>query len=104
LARVRTSGLAEALLPGRHLAWTPQQLPVVVFLDVYRSSRPARIVLLGGGVAVIGGVGFRSVSAAILLAPGQTVRVTAEAGVVTFHQIPPGRCVQPRRGTIALVS
>ena len=91
LARARASGLAEPLLPGRHLARAAQQLPVIVFLGVYRSARPGRIVLLGGGwVAVIGRIGSRAIATAIPLAPGDTVRVTAEAGVATFHQIPPG--------------
>ena len=91
LAWVRASRLAEPLLPGRNFARTAQQLTVVVFLGVYRPARPGGIVLLGGGrVAVVGRIGFRVVAAAIPLAPGWTVRVTAEAGVATFHQIPPG--------------
>jgi hypothetical protein len=91
LARVRPSWLAEPL-PGRHLAWPAQQLSVVVFLDFYRSAWPGRIIALvvGRGVAVVGGVGPRVIAAAISLASGRTVRVTAEAGVATFHQIPPG--------------
>jgi len=44
---MRASRLAEPLLPGRHIARTAQQLPVVVFLGVYRSARPGGIVLLG---------------------------------------------------------
>jgi hypothetical protein len=91
LARGWGSRLAEPLLPGRHIARTAQQLPVVVFLGVYRSAWPGRIVLLGRvRVAIIGRIGSRAVAAAISLAPRQTVRVTAEAGVATFHQIPPG--------------
>ena len=91
LAWARASRLAEPLLPGRHFARTAQQLTVVVFLGVYRPARPGGIVLLGGGrVAVVGRIGFRVVAAAIPLAPGWTVRVTAEAGVATFHQLPPG--------------
>ena len=75
--------------PGRHLARSARQLSVIVFLGVYRSARPGRIVLLGGGwVAVIGRVGSKA--PAIPVAHGDTVRVTAEAGVATFHQIPPG--------------
>jgi hypothetical protein len=38
LARVRASRRAGPLLPGRHLARTAEQLPVVVFLGVYRSA------------------------------------------------------------------
>jgi hypothetical protein len=92
LAWGRGSRLAEPLLPGRHFARPAKQLSVVVFLDVYRSARSGRIILLvlGGGVAFIGGIGSRAVAAAIPLAPGRTVRVAAEAGVATFHQIPPG--------------
>ena len=93
LAWGRASRLAEPLLlPGRHFARPAKQLSVVVFLDVYRSARSGRIILLvlGGGVALIGGIVSRTVAAAIPLAPGRTVRVAAEAGVATFHQIPPG--------------
>jgi hypothetical protein len=81
-------------LPRWHLARASEQLAVVVFLDVYRSARPGRIVLLvlgGGGVAVVGGVGAGVVATAVPLVTGLTVSVTAEAGVATFHQIPPGR-------------
>jgi non-ribosomal peptide synthetase component F len=71
---------------GRRLAGAPQQLAVVVVLDRYRFACSCRLVLflvLKGGrlVAVIEAVG---------MAPRRTVRVTAEAGVATFHQIPPG--------------
>jgi hypothetical protein len=69
---------------GRHLAGASQQLAVVVILDRYRFACSCRLVLfLKGGrlVAVIESVGMAS---------GQAVRVTAEAGVATFHQIPPG--------------
>ena len=91
LAWMRASRLTEPLLPGRHIARTAQQLPVVVFLDVYWSAWPGGIVLLGRvRVAIIGRVGSRAVVATILLASRQTVRVTAEAGVATFHQLPPG--------------
>jgi hypothetical protein len=73
-------------LVGRHLAGASQQLAVVVVLDRYRFACSCRLVLflvLKGGrlVAVIESVGMAS---------GQAVRVTAEAGVATFHQIPPG--------------
>jgi hypothetical protein len=36
LARMRAPRLAESLLAGRHFAGATQQLPVVVFLGVYR--------------------------------------------------------------------
>jgi hypothetical protein len=70
---------------GRRLAGASQQLAVVV-LDRYRFACSRRLVLflvLEGGrlVAVIESVGMAS---------GRAVRVTAEAGVATFHQIPPG--------------
>ena len=91
LAWVRASRLAEPLLPGRHIARAAQQLPVVVFLGVYRSARPGGIVLLGRvRVAIVGRVGSWAVAATIPLASRRTVRVTAEAGVATFHQLPPG--------------
>jgi hypothetical protein len=81
-------------LMGQRLAWPSQQLTVVVVvvLDRYRFNCSCRLVLflvLKGGrlVAVIESVG---------MAPGQAVRVTAEAGVATFHQIPPGPYVPSR--------
>jgi len=71
---------------GQRLAGASLQLIVVVVLDRYRFARSCRLglflVLKGGRlVAVIESVG---------MAPGQAVCVTAEAGVATFHQIPPG--------------
>jgi hypothetical protein len=69
---------------GRRLAGASQRLAVVVVLDRYRFACPCRFVLfLKGGrlIAVIESVGMAS---------GRAVRVTAEAGVATFHQIPPG--------------
>jgi hypothetical protein len=69
---------------GRRLAGASQQLAVVVVLDRYRFACSCRVCLaLKGGrlIAVIESVGMAS---------GQAVRVTAEAGVATFHQIPPG--------------
>jgi hypothetical protein len=70
----------------RRLARASQQLAVVVVLDRYRFACSCRLVLFlvfkgGRLVAVIESVGMAS---------GQAVRVTAEAGVATFHQIPPG--------------
>jgi hypothetical protein len=62
------------------------QLTVVVVLDRYGFARCCRFVLFlvlrrGRLIAVVESVG---------MAPRQAVRVTAEAGVATFHQIPPG--------------
>jgi hypothetical protein len=71
---------------GGRLVRASQQLAVVVVLDRYGLACSCRFVLflflkIGRLVAVIESVG---------MAPGQAVRVTAEAGVATFHQIPPG--------------
>ena len=73
---------------GRRLAGASQQLAVVVVLDLdrYGFARCCRFVLFlvlrrGRLIAVVESVG---------MAPRQAVRVTAEAGVATFHQIPPG--------------
>jgi hypothetical protein len=71
---------------GRRLAGTSQQLAVVVVLDRYGFARCWRLVLFlvlrkGRLIAVVESVG---------MVPRQAVRVTAEAGVATFHQIPPG--------------
>jgi hypothetical protein len=59
---------------------------VLVVLDRYGfacSCRPVLFLVLRKGrlIPVIESVG---------MAPRQAVRVTAEAGVATFHQIPPG--------------
>jgi hypothetical protein len=70
-------------LVGRRLAGAPEQLAVVVVLDRYRFACCRRLVLF---LAVKEGSVIESVG----MAPGQAVRVTAEAGVATFHQIPPG--------------
>jgi len=71
---------------GRRLAGVPRRLTVVVVLDRYGFACSWRFVLFlvlmqGRLVAVIKSAGTVS---------GQAVRVTAEAGVATFHQIPPG--------------
>jgi hypothetical protein len=89
VARLGSSRLAGSRLVGRHLARAPQQLTVVVVLGLRTSARLGRIVLLGRE-AVAGGMGRRAIAAAVPLVPGRTVRVTAEAGVATFHPIPPG--------------
>jgi len=92
-------------LPGRSLARTTQQLAVVVVFYLNRTACPGRIILLGRGrIAVAGGVGFWAVAVAAPLTSGWTVRIAAEAGVATFHQIPPGLAVQPGRGPFALTS
>ncbi len=93
LTRVGPSGLAGPRRTGRRLARAVQQLPVAVLFEVGRQARPGGSVLLDrGGVTLVRGVGSRTVATAIALASRQTVRVTAEAGVATFHQIPPGPC------------
>jgi hypothetical protein len=71
---------------GRRLAGAAQQLAVVVVLDRYGFARSCRFVLFlvlrkGRLIPAIESVG---------MAARQAVRVTAEAGVATFHQIPPG--------------
>ncbi len=78
----------------RRLARTAWQLSVVVLAEVGRPAGAGRILILGGdGITLVRGVGSSTVATAIALASRQTVRVTAEAGVATFHQIPPGpRC------------
>jgi hypothetical protein len=87
-SRLRPSRLADPLLPGRHLTRAPQQLPEVV-LVLGPTAWPGRIIVLGG-IPVVGGIRPGAVAAAVPLVPGRTVRVTAEAGVATFHPIPPG--------------
>ena len=88
-ARGRVPGLTGPLLVrlmGRHLTGVARRLTVVVVLDRYGFACSCRFVLFligmqGRLIAVIEFVG---------MAPWQAVRVTAEAGVATFHQIPPG--------------
>jgi hypothetical protein len=68
---VRTSWLAEPLLPGWHLARATQQLTVVIFVGVYRPAWADGIILLGGDrITVVGRIRFRAVAEAIPLAPG----------------------------------
>src|SRR5689334_21265116 len=102
LSRVRPSWLPRPLCLRRCLARTAQQLPVVVLVDVYRSARPGRVIVLGrGGKTVVRGIRSRTVAPAIPLASRQTVRVTAEAGVATFHpRYLLDLAVQPCRGTL----
>jgi hypothetical protein len=87
---------------GRCLARTAQQLPVVVLVEVYRPAGLGRVVILGrGGKILVGGVRSWTVVPAIPLASRQTVRVTAEAGVATFHpRYLLDLAVQPCRGTL----
>src|SRR5215470_19012775 len=87
-SRLVPSRLAAPRLPGRHLTRAPQQLPEVV-LVLSPTAWPGRVIVLGG-VPVVGGIRPGVVAAAVPLVPGRTVRVTAEAGVATFHPIPPG--------------
>jgi hypothetical protein len=87
----RVPGLTGPLLArlmGQRLTGAVQRLTVVVVLDLdrYGFARSCRFVLFlvgiqGRLIGVIESVG---------MAPRQAVRVTAEAGVATFHQIPPG--------------
>jgi hypothetical protein len=82
-------------LIGWHLARVPQKLAVVVVLPTYGFARsfPFGFLVLGEGslVGIIRRVGgIRTVGMATSLAPRRAVRVTAEASVATFHQIPPG--------------
>jgi hypothetical protein len=89
LARLRPARLAHPRLPGRHLARSSQQLPVVAVLGLGPTAWPGRIILLGR-VPLVLWIGPRAIAAAVTLAPGGTVCVTAKAGVATFHPIPPG--------------
>jgi hypothetical protein len=98
---LRPSRLADPRLPGRHLARAPQQLPEFVVLAL--TAWPGRIVVLGR-VPVVGGIRPGAVAAAVPLVPGRTVRVTAEAGVATFHPIPPGPLCPADGRTLALSS
>jgi len=102
-AQRRVTRLAWPLVTrvtGRHLAGALERLAVVV-VDIYGFTCSSRLVLLlvlgeGSLVTVSGRVGaIRSIGIA-WLAPGLAVRVTAEAGVATFHQIPPGPLVSSR--------
>jgi hypothetical protein len=88
----RVPGLTGPLLVrlmgfmGRRLAGAPQQLAVVVVLGRYRIACSCRLILF----LVRKGRRRMAVIESIGMAPGQAVSVTAEAGVATFHQIPPG--------------
>ena len=77
-AGARAVRLVEARL-GRPFSRSPQQLAVLV-VGAIRPVR-ARAVL-------------RPVGAAVTQAssPGHAVGIAAQAGVATFHQVPPGRC------------
>ena len=87
LARLRPARLAHTRLPGRHLARSPQQLPVVAVLGLGPTACPGRIIFLSR-VPLVLWIGSRAIAATVALAPGGTVRVTAKAGVATFHPIP----------------
>jgi hypothetical protein len=94
LTRIGPPWLTGPRRTGRRLARTTRQLSVVVLVEVGRPAGPGRILILGGdGITLVRGVGTRAVATAIVLTSRQTVRVTAEADVATFHQMPPGpRC------------
>ena len=102
----RAGRLAEPLLTRWYFARAPPQLAVVVLGLPVRSGPFGLLVVREGRqvYAIRWQGGVRSVGMVAPLVPGQAVRVTAEAGIATFHQIPPGLCVQPHRGTVAFVS
>jgi hypothetical protein len=83
--QARTAGLVGARL-GRHFPGAPQQLAVLVVIGIARPVR-ARAVL-------------RPVGAAVTQAssPGQAIGIAAQAGVATFHQVPPGLCCPAPQG------
>ena len=85
-AHSRPARLAGSWL-WRHISGPPQQLAVLVLVGTVRAVR---------GRAVL-----RPVGAAIAQAPspGQAIGIAAQAGVATFHQVPPGLVVRPRRRT-----
>ena len=85
-AHARAARLVEARL-GRHLSGAPQQLAVLV---VVGTVRPVR----AGAVVRPVGAAFTQASS-----PGQAIGIAAQAGVATFHQVPPGLVTQPRRRT-----
>ncbi len=90
----RFGRLAEPLQTRWYLVGAPQQLAVVV-LGYGRPARPGPLGLLVVGegrrvYAIRRQGGVRSVGTVASLAPRRAVRVTAEAGVAAFHQIPPG--------------
>jgi hypothetical protein len=94
LARVGPPWLTRPRRTRRRLTRMARRLPVVVFVEMHRSAWPRPIVILGcDGIILVRRVGSRTVATAIALASRRTVRVTAEASVATFHQMPPGpRC------------
>ncbi|HUB21132.1 MAG TPA: hypothetical protein VMA97_01850 [Streptosporangiaceae bacterium] len=59
-------------------------------LIVLGAVRPVRV------RAIIPPVGTAIAQAS---SPGQAIGIAAQAGIATFHQVPPGLGVQPRRGT-----
>ena len=77
--QARTAGLVGARL-GRHFPGAPQQLAVLVVTGIVRPVRARAVV--------------RPVGAAVTQAssPGQAIGIAAQAGVATFHQVPPGLC------------
>jgi hypothetical protein len=64
-----------------------QQLAVLVVVVAVRPVRP-RVVVWPVGAAITQAS-----------SPGQAIGIAAQAGVATFHQVPPGLVTQPRRRT-----
>jgi hypothetical protein len=85
-AHARSARLVETRL-GRYFSGAPQQLAVLVVVGTVRPVRAGAVV--------------RPVRAAFTQAssPGQAIGIAAQAGVATFHQVPPGLVTQPRRRT-----
>ena len=75
----RTARLVRARL-GRHFPGAPQQLAVLVVIGIVRPVR-ARAVVRPVGTAVTQAS-----------SPGHAIGIAAQAGVATFHQVPPGPC------------
>jgi hypothetical protein len=71
-----------ARLLGRHFPGSPQQLAVFIVVSIVRTVRAWALSISG----------VRPVGAAIAQAssPGLAVGIAAQAGVATFHQVPPG--------------
>jgi len=75
-AHARASRLAAWL--RRRFSGAPQQLAVLVVIDTVRPVR-------AGAVVRPVGAAFAQASS-----PGQAIGIAAQAGVATFHQVPPG--------------
>jgi hypothetical protein len=88
-AHARAARLTKARL-RRHFPGAPQQLSVLVVVGTVRPVRAP---------AVIGAVGAAIAQAS---SPGQAIGIAAQAGVATFHQVPPGPWLSSRAGGHAL--